>query len=125
MVYKFLRLVHPALTDFEGEDEEEEADEVSGPEDGNVLWREEMHKRYQQESQFMAELRARALGNGDYSADKGDYQLQDEDADLFGPDIQAALMRNHRGENGHNEERDDIEGSPSEWEEAMKQWVNR
>jgi hypothetical protein len=45
--------------DFETED--------GGESDGTgnaALWREEIRKRYEQESQFIAELRARNLGNG-------------------------------------------------------------
>ena len=47
------------FADFETED----GGESDGP--GNAaLWREEIRKRYEQESQFIAELRARNLGNG-------------------------------------------------------------
>lgn len=42
--------------------------ETDGESDGTsntaALWREEIRKRYEQESQFIAELRARNLGNG-------------------------------------------------------------
>jgi hypothetical protein len=45
--------------DFETED-----GQPDGPGTTAALWREEIRKRYEQESQFIAELRARNLGNG-------------------------------------------------------------
>jgi hypothetical protein len=53
-------------TDFETED----GGECDGPGTTAALWREEIRKRYEQESQFIAELRARNLGNGQEFEDK-------------------------------------------------------
>lgn len=56
--------------DFEGDEDEEDARAING---NTVLWREEMHKRYQQE-QLMAEIHARTLAaNGDYGKVKTIY----------------------------------------------------
>lgn len=83
-------------TDFETEegDEEEEGSPVAGgnstEEDGldelgaaasSLLWHEEMRQRYEQESMFIAELRARDLGNGMYEDKNSDYGLHRRDDD--------------------------------------------
>ena len=52
--------------DFETED----VGESDGPGTTAALWREEIRKRYEQESQFIAELRARNLANGQEFEDK-------------------------------------------------------
>ena len=52
--------------DFETED----VGESDGPATTAALWREEIRKRYEQESQFIAELRARNLANGQEFEDK-------------------------------------------------------
>nr|CAD7262127.1 unnamed protein product [Timema shepardi] len=97
--------------DFEAEDGESD-----GTGNTAALWREEIRKRYEQESQFIAELRSRNLGNGHDYDDKalrrhasglpdGDGYKEDDESYVHGPD-------------------DDDTGGTN-WEEAMKRWVNR
>ncbi|XP_067005401.1 dystrobrevin beta [Anabrus simplex] len=129
----------------EGSDQEEGDDNIRKPldfetEDGEsdgagttaALWREEIRKRYEQESQFMAELRARNLGNGD---DKGGAEAKAgaEEGEMF--DHQShALRRRASGltdDDSYKEDdesyvrTDDDDGGSTDWEEAMKRWVNR
>nr|CAD7586960.1 unnamed protein product [Timema genevievae] len=92
--------------DFEAEDGESD-----GTGNTAALWREEIRKRYEQESQFMAELRSRNLGNGHDYDDKalrrhasglpdGDGYKEVDESYVHGPD-------------------DDDTGGTN-WEEAMK-----
>jgi hypothetical protein len=59
-----------AQADFEGDDEDDHPGRMAN---GNttILWREEMHKRYQQE-QLIAEIQARSLNitSADFALDK-------------------------------------------------------
>nr|CAD7195993.1 unnamed protein product [Timema douglasi] len=95
--------------DFEAEDGESD-----GTGNTAALWREEIRKRYEQESQFIAELRSRNLGNGHDYDDKalrrhasglpdGDGYKEDDESYVHGPD-------------------DDDTGGTN-WEEAMKRKV--
>ncbi|XP_046387274.1 dystrobrevin beta [Ischnura elegans] len=89
-------------TDFETEEGDEEDEEGGSPvaggnsteDDGldelgvaasSLLWHEEMRQRYEQESMFIAELRARDLGNGLFDGKAADYvslrQREDEEED--------------------------------------------
>ncbi|KAK7865657.1 hypothetical protein R5R35_006912 [Gryllus longicercus] len=132
----------------EGSDQEEGDDNIRKPldfetEDGEsdgtgaaaALWREEIRKRYEQESQFMAELRARNLGNGQEAEEKpaSEGKGGTEEQALF--DSQQHQL--HRRPSGLTDDdsykdddesyvrTDDDEGGATEWEEAMKRWVNR
>lgn len=89
------------LVDFEaGED----GDDSSG---GGNSWREELQRRYQQENDFLAELRAR---NANIP--------QTPSATLSNEQEQE---RNEREEaDGEKEDEDE-----SNWAEAVKRWVNR
>ncbi|XP_071447825.1 dystrobrevin beta-like [Hetaerina americana] len=83
-------------TDFETEEGDEEDEEGGSPvagghsteDDGldelgaaasSLLWHEEMRQRYEQESMFIAELRARDLGNGLFDGKGPDYGLHQRD----------------------------------------------
>nr|CAD7396691.1 unnamed protein product [Timema cristinae] len=114
--------------DFEAEDGESD-----GTGNTAALWREEIRKRYEQESQFIAELRSRNLGNGHDYDDKGvgGKVMGCEDAELY----EQALRRHASGlpdGDGYKEDDesyvhgpDDDDTGGTNWEEAMKRWVNR
>ncbi|XP_065342654.1 dystrobrevin beta [Cloeon dipterum] len=103
--------------DFEGDDEDQDELSSRTANGSTVLWREEMHKRFQQE-QLMAELQARNLGNnGDYAGDKDDFD--DDDTDVFGQNLQA-LLRSQREDNSQKENGN---ASTADWEDAMKRWA--
>ncbi|PSN31578.1 hypothetical protein C0J52_25588 [Blattella germanica] len=115
--------------DFETED----GGESDGP--GNAaLWREEIRKRYEQESQFIAELRARNLGNGQEFEEKGADGKAVEEAESFDQQVHS-IRRRVSGltdeesykddEDSYVRTTDDDEGGATDWEEAMKRWVNR
>nr|CAD7454663.1 unnamed protein product [Timema tahoe] len=111
------------LRDFEAEDGESD-----GTGNTAALWREEIRKRYEQESQFMAELRSRNLGNGHDYDDKGvgGKVMGCEDAELY----EQALRRHASGlpdGDGYKEVDelyvhgpDDDDTGGTNWEEAMK-----
>ncbi|XP_063218074.1 dystrobrevin beta-like [Bacillus rossius redtenbacheri] len=106
--------------DFETEAEADDASATA------ALWREEIRKRYEQESQFIAELRARSIGNGQEYDDKGESSKVREETTLY----EQAMRRHASGltdEDGFKEENyvDKDEVSETDWEEAMKRWVNR
>lgn len=85
------------IIDFEaGED----GDDSSG---GGNSWREELQRRYQQENDFLAELRSRN-------------NLP-----------QTPLSSEHEQERGEREEADGEKEDEDEanWAEAVKRWVNR
>lgn len=89
------------LVDFEaGEDE----DDSSG---GGNSWREELQRRYQQENDFLAELRAR---NANMPQTPSTTLSSEQDEE-----------RGER-EEAEGEKEDDDE---SNWAEAVKRWVNR
>lgn len=89
------------LVDFEaGED----GDDSSG---GGNSWREELQRRYQQENDFLAELRAR-------------------NANM--PQTPSATLSNEQEQ--ERGEREEAEGekedeNDSNWPESVKRWVNR
>lgn len=92
---------NPCFSDFEaGED----GDDSSG---GGNSWREELQRRYQQDSDFLAELRAR---NSSVS--------QSPSAT---PSSEQEQERGER-EEAEGEKETDAE---AEWAEAVKRWVNR
>lgn len=89
------------LIDFEaGED----GDDSSG---GGNSWREELQRRYQQENDFLAELRARNANIPQTPS--------------------ATLSSEQEQERGEREEADGEKEDENEsnWAEAVKRWVNR
>lgn len=82
----------------------EDGDDSSG---GGNSWREELQRRYQQENDFFAELRAR---NASVS--------QTPSAT---PSSEQELERGEREEAEGEKEED----SEANWAEAVKRWVNR
>jgi len=116
--------------DFETED----VGESDGPATTAALWREEIRKRYEQESQFIAELRARNLANGQEFEDKSADGKAVEGGELY--DHQPHSIRRRVSgltdedsykddEDSYVRTTDDDEGGGTDWEEAMKRWVNR
>lgn len=96
-----LRVSIDVLIDFEaGED----GDDSSG---GGNSWREELQRRYEQENDFLAELRARNT-NAPQTPSATPSSEQDQE----------------RGEREEAEGEKEDE-SESNWEEAVKRWVNR
>ena len=82
----------------------EDGDDSSG---GGNSWREELQRRYQQENDFLAELRARNSNQSQtLSATPSNEQEQE---------------RGER-EEAEGEKEDDSEAN---WTEAVKRWVNR
>lgn len=116
--------------DFETED----VGESDAPGTTAALWREEIRKRYEQESQFIAELRARNLGNGQEFEDKSADGKAVEGTEIY--DHQPNSIRRRVSgltdedsykddEDSYVRTTDDDEGGGTDWEEAMKRWVNR
>lgn len=94
-------LVRELNSDFEaGED----GDDSSG---GGNSWREELQRRYQQENDFLAELRARNANIPQTPS--------------------ATLSSEQEQERGEREEADGEKEDENEsnWAEAVKRWVNR
>lgn len=106
------------FTDFEvGENGGGLDDDVGGTGMGTI-WREELQRRYQQENDFLAELRARnaALNHQTHNNHQQQQQMNHHQ--------QNNNQQEHPGEReeAEGEKRDDAE---AEWSEALKNWVNR
>ncbi|XP_049940517.1 dystrobrevin beta isoform X1 [Schistocerca serialis cubense] len=114
--------------DFETEDGESD-----GTSNTAALWREEIRKRYEQESQFIAELRARNLGNGQEFEEKASNEAKGAGDESDYEQRQNALRRRASGltdddsykEDDDSYTRTDDDDGSTDWEEAMKRWVNR
>ncbi|KAG8224770.1 hypothetical protein J437_LFUL002214 [Ladona fulva] len=151
-------LVRELNSDFETEegDEEEEGSPVAGgnstEEDGlddlgatasSLLWHEEMRQRYEQESMFIAELRARDLGNGIYEDKYEEFvshrpalpprgirppHSASEGASAPIPPPHSLPLRRPplRPQEAPEEgSMAPVDGNNADWEDAMKRWTQR
>lgn len=107
------------FTDFEiGENGG--GDDLSGTAMGTI-WRDELQRRYQQENDFLAELRAR---NAALNQTHNNHQQQMNHHQNNINNQHQDQQQHHPGEReeAEGEKRDDAE---AEWSEALKNWVNR
>ncbi|XP_015909850.1 dystrobrevin beta isoform X2 [Parasteatoda tepidariorum] len=110
--------------DFETEDTESAVESLEG---GGTLWRDERLRA--QENHFLQEIQARnnlsssGLGDGKIVQEENDQEIYDNDPrdlDLF--HHHASLTTD---DESYVRTDDDDDGCNTDWEEAMRRWVNR